>query len=104
MAKLKLIEAENRVLSVNGVPKTKVINGKSIADYRNYIKIAPGEIYETDDELLVNYLKNFKRKVRYNAETEKALKQHKVPYEIEFCRSCGGKVKKISYHPIEVLK
>lgn len=104
MAKLKLVDAETRSFSLNGVPRTKVVNGKTIADYRNYIRIAPKEIYETDDELLVDYLTNYKRKVRYNAELERALKQSNVPYEIEMCRSCGGRVKKISYRPIEVVK
>lgn len=104
MVKLKLVDAEKRVFSLNGVPKKKIVNGRSIVDYRNYIRIAPGEIYETDDEVLANYLKNYKNKVRYNAETERALKQYNVPYEIEYCKSCGGRIRKISYKPIEVVK
>ena len=84
--------------------KTKKINGREVVTYSNYINLVPGVVYETDDEAMLNFFRNYKRKVRYNAEIERALKQHNVPYEVEFCRSCGGKVKKISYHPVEVLK
>ena len=54
-------------------------------------------------ELLLNFFRNYKRKVRYTAEIERALKDNEVPYEIEMCRSCGGKIKKISYRVVEVL-
>ena len=53
---------------------------------------------------MLNFFRNYKRKVRYNAETERALKDNDVPYEIEMCRSCGGKIKKISYRVVEVME
>lgn len=104
MAKIRLNSAEKVAVTINNVPKTKIINGKSIVTWSNYIRIAPNEVLKTDDEALINFLKQYKRKVRYNAETERALKENKVPYDIEMCRSCGGKVKKISYKVVEVLK
>lgn len=104
MAKYKLIGAEKVRVLINNVAKTKQINGKDVVTYSNYINLVPGVVYETNDEAMLNFFKSYKRKVRYNSELESALKQHKVPYDIEFCRSCGGKVKKISYHPVEVLK
>ena len=104
MAKYKLNDAEKVRVLINNVAKTKKVNGREIVTYSNYINLVPGVVYETDDEAMLNFFRNYKRKVRYNAEIEQALKQHKVPYEVEFCRSCGGKVKKISYHPVEVLK
>lgn len=104
MAKYKLNDAEKVRVLINNVAKTKKVNGREIVTYSNYINLVPGVVYETDDEAMLNFFRNYKRKVRYNAEIERALKEHKVPYDIEFCRSCGGKVKKISYHPVEVLK
>ena len=104
MAKYRLNSAEKVRILINNVAKTKKINGREVVTYSNYINLVPGVVYETDDEAMLNFFRNYKRKVRYNAEIERALKQHNVPYEVEFCRSCGGKVKKISYHPVEVLK
>lgn len=103
MAKYRLNKAERLSVTINNVAKTKNINGKDIITYSNYIRLAPGGTYQTDDEAMIAFFKAYKRKVRYNAELERALKENNVPYEIEFCKSCGGKVKKISYGVVEVL-
>ena len=103
MAKYKLNDAEKVRVLINNVAKTKKINGRDVVTYSNYINLVPGVVYETDDEAMLNFFRNYKRKVRYNAELEQALKQNNVPYDIEFCKSCGGKVKKISYRPVEVI-
>lgn len=102
MAKYRLNKAEKVVTTINNVARTKMMNGKAIVTYSNYIRLAPNTTYETDDEAMINFFKGYTRKVRYNAELEKALKGNDVPYEVEYCKSCGGKVKKISYHPVEV--
>ena len=52
---------------------------------------------------MLNFFRGYKRKVRYNAELEEALKQNGVPYETEYCKSCGGRIKKISYRVVEVM-
>ena len=104
MAKYRLNSAEKVQVTINNVAKTKKINGKEIVTYSNYIRLVPGVIYETDDEAMLNFFRNYKRKVRYNADIERALKNHNVPYEVEYCKSCGGKIKKISYKVVEVLK
>lgn len=101
--KYRLNKAEKVIVTINNVAKTKIINGRSIVTYSNYIRLAPGKTYETDDEAMLNFFKSYKRKVRYNAQTEEALKENGVPYEIEYCRSCGGRVKKISYQIVEVF-
>lgn len=103
MTEYRLNKAEKVSVTINNVAKTKVINGKSIVTYSNYIRLAPNTVYKTDDDAMLNFFRNYKRKVRYTADIERALKQNNVPYEIEFCRSCGGKVKKISYRVVEVL-
>ena len=103
MAKYRLNKAERVQTTINNVAKTKIINGRSIVTYNNYIRLVPGVIYETDDEAMLNFFRQYKRKVRYNAELERALKENGVNYDIEMCRSCGGKVKKISYKVVEVM-
>ena len=102
MAKVRLNKAEKVPITINNIAKTKNFNGKPIVTYSNYLRLAPNEVYETDDEAMIQFLKAYSVKIRYNAETERALKDNEVPYEVEYCRSCGGKVKKISYHPVEV--
>ena len=103
MTKYKLNKAEKVLATINSVPKTKTINGKSVVTYSNYIRLAPGKVYETDDEAMLAFFRAYKRKVRYTTEIEKALKENEVPYETEYCRSCGGKIKKIKYQLVEVL-
>lgn len=104
MTEYRLNKAEKVRVLINNVAKTKIINGKSIVTYSNYINLVPGVVYKTDDEAMLNFFRNYKRKVRYNSEIERALKENNVPYEIEMCRSCGGKIKKISYRPVEVME
>ena len=102
MAKVRLNKAEKVPITINNIAKTKNFNGKSIVTYSNYLRLAPNEVHETKDKAMISFLKDYKVKIRYNAETERALKDNNVPYEVEYCKSCGGKVKKISYHPVEV--
>lgn len=104
MTEYRLNKAEKVRALINNVAKTKIINGKAVVTYSNYINLVPGVVYKTDDEAMLNFFRNYKRKVRYNAEIERALKQNDVPYEIEMCRSCGGRIKKISYRPVEVIE
>ena len=104
MTKYRLNKAEKVRVLINNVAKTKHINGRDVVTYSNYMNLVPGVIYKTDDEAMLNFFRNYKRKVRYNAELERALRENKVPYDVEYCRSCGGKVKKISYKVVEVLK
>lgn len=103
MTQYRLNKAENVQVTINNVAKTIVRNGKPIVTYSNYIRLAPNKVYKTDDEAMLNFFRTYKRKVRYNANLEAVLKANDVPYEIERCRSCGGTVKKISYHVVEVM-
>lgn len=103
MAKYKLNSAEKVANTINNVAHTKIVNGREIVMYSGYIRLIPGEVYQTDDTAMISFFKNYKRKVRHTAGIEEALKSANVPYEIEYCRSCGGKVKKISYKVVEVF-
>lgn len=102
MTKYRLNKAETLAVTINNVARTKKINGKDIVTYSNYIRLVPGKVYETDDEAMLNFFKSYKRKVRHSATLEANLSSSGVPYEIEYCRSCGGRVKKISYQVVEV--
>lgn len=104
MTQYRLNKAENVQVTINNVAKTKLVNGKAIVTYSNYIRLAPGKVYKTDDEAMLNFFRTYRRKVRYNAQVENALRSNGVPYDIEYCRSCGGKVKKISYAVVEVME
>lgn len=104
MAEYRLNKAEKVAVTINNVAKTKQINGRDIVTYSNYIRLVPDKVYQTDDEAMIAFFKAYKRKVRYNSELERALTQNNVPYEIEYCKSCGGRIKKISYNVVEVME
>lgn len=104
MTEYRLNSAEKVQVTINNVAKTKIINGKPIVTYSNYIRLVPGTVYKTDDEAMLNFFRTYRRKVRYNSELEQALKNNNVPYETEYCKSCGGKIKKISYQLVEVME
>jgi len=100
--KYRLNKAEKVPVTLYNVAKTREYNGKPIVTYRNQHRFVPGEVYETDDEAMLEWFRTYKRKVRYNSDLAKTLTEAGVPFELEMCRSCGGKVKKISYQIIEV--
>lgn len=98
----RLNKAETVPVTLYHVAKSKVIGGKKRVTYDNFIRLAPGEEYETDDEAMLAWFSEHRRKVRWTEKIERTLKTHGVPYETEMCKSCGGKVKKISYQVVEV--
>lgn len=69
------------------------------------IRLVPDKIYETDDKKLIESLsvRGYMR-VPYNEALENKLKEHGKDYQIEVCKSCGGRVKKIKYHAVEILE
>lgn len=104
MAKYRLNKAERVQATISNVAKTKIVNGKKIVNYSNFIKLVPDKVYETDDEAMIGFFKAYRREVRYNAELERALKENDVPFELKYCKSCGGKIKKIRYPLVEVIE
>lgn len=102
--KYRLNSAENISVTLYNVAKTKTVNGKDIVTYSNYIKLVPGTEYETDDKALIDWFKAYRREVRYSKSLEDTLKANDVPYELKMCRSCGGRIKKISYQMVEVTE
>lgn len=103
MTKYRLNNAETRTVAINHVAKTKMINGRPIVTYSNYIRLIPGEVYQTDDEAMLSFFRQYKVKIRYTAEAERALQEAGVPYDTELCPTCGGRIKKLVYRQVEVL-
>ena len=103
MAKYRLNKAESKTVTVNNVACTKTIGSRKVVTYSNYIKLIPGKIYTTDDEAMLEFFRGYRAKARYTESLEKALKQFGVPYEVEYCKSCGGRIKKLKYQLVEVL-
>lgn len=102
--KYRLNSAETVPVTLYNVAKTKTVNGRSIVTYSNYIRLSPGEEYETDDEAMLRYFREYRRKVRYDSGLARKLERNNVPYETEMCKSCGGRIKKISYQIVEVYE
>lgn len=101
--KYRLNGAEKVAVTLYYVPQTKKVNGRNIVTYPpNFMKLVPGEEYETDDEAMLEYFRRHRQKVRYSQELEDTLSRNGVKYEVEMCKSCGGRVKKISYQLVEV--
>ena len=69
------------------------------------VRLDPGKIYETDDPLLIESISaKGIVKVPYNPRLEEKLKELGKEYEVELCKSCGGRVKKIKYRAVEILQ
>lgn len=69
------------------------------------IRLVPDKIYETDDKKLIESLSvRGHMKVPYNESLENKLKDLGKEYTVELCKSCGGRVKKIKYHAVEILE
>lgn len=86
---------------------TQPIEIRVVENYKGYrrtaiLPLTPGEVYETDDDLLITSLKGTEFERRYTQKLVDALDEYKVPYTKELCKVCGGKVQKVKYHPVEV--
>ena len=103
MTNYRLNAAESGAITFNFVPVTKLVNGHNTVTYSNYMRLVPGEIYETDDEAQLEFWRNHITKIRYSASAENALKENNVPYEVVMCPTCGGRIKKLKYHTVEVF-
>ena len=70
----------------------------------SYAVLDPGVTYELpdDDPTFVESLKRETYTKHWSKGLEETLKENGVPYEVKDCKQCGGRVKKITYHPVEV--
>lgn len=88
------------------VPKNLNLAGREsgLVRYR-VIRLIPGEKYKIpEDKLLFEELKGAVETEKYSEAKENALKAANVPYEVVYCKSCGGRVRKLKYHIVEVVE
>ena len=95
----KLIDAIDTQMTLNVAKKQ---NG--FVKY-GHITLQPGARYElTDDVIFKESLKGARVKKAYSKELEEVLKKHNIPYEEIYCKTCGGRTKKLSYAIVEVVE
>ncbi len=99
-----LIEAIDVPTSIDIAEKTQ-----GYLRYR-HIKLYPNVDYSLDekeiygDETAIRSLKEATYRKPYTKALEEKLKLYGVSYEIDYCKACGGRVKKLVYHPVEVIE
>lgn len=99
MAYYKLIDAVD-------VPRTVTVATRenNRTEYKR-IRLEPHKKYELpSDTLLLEELKKATLRVKYSPEYEEILKKCGARYEVKLCPSCGGRVRKIEYHIVEVVE
>ena len=97
-----------KLIDAIDVPKnfsiTERVNGYT--KYRS-IRLLPHKKYDIDElpnREVLEQLKKATDKIRYTPKYEEALKACGASYELKMCPTCGGKVKKIVYHVVEVVE
>jgi hypothetical protein len=81
-----------------------VYREKGITKY-SYIVLDPGVEYELpEDELFQKSIRGCVFKKPYSKTMEDSLKANNIPYKVELCKQCGGRVKKLAYNPLEVIE
>lgn len=94
----KLIDAIDTPQVIN---VARQLNG--VVTY-GHVRLFPGEKYELgDDEIFIKSLKRAEAKKQYSDSLIKMLDELGVKYRTDYCKSCGGKVRKIFYSTIEVV-
>lgn len=97
MAYYKLIDA------ITSAQRLNVVGNVDGARRYAHIALEPGKKYEIpSDELLWKSILDCKVRVKYDRAIEETLKATGTKYSIKQCPSCGGRVKKIEYHLVEV--
>ena len=95
-----------KLIDVIDVPMTLNV-ARKVNGYTKYghIRLLPDTKYEIPtEEGLLDSLKEATTKVRWSQELENALKACGAQYSVQMCPSCGGRVKKIEYHVVEVVE
>ncbi|MGM0175694.1 hypothetical protein [Enterococcus sp. DIV0800] len=95
----QLIEPITNVQQINVAQR---INGRIT---HGVLRLTPGKVYELeDDELFLKSLQAATVQKRYDTNLEAQLKAAGVEYQQNFCKSCGGRVKKLEYSIVKVVE
>lgn len=98
MATYKLIDAITVPITLS------VATQKSGYVRYGYMRLEPNKVYEVPegDDIMLTSLKNAKSKKPYSEDLENSLIACGATYKVEYCKSCGGRVRKIEYYVVEV--
>lgn len=94
----KLIDAIDKITTLNVASQQ---NGKTIY---THVRLKPNEKYELgNDEVFIKSLQNSKIESPYATYLVNELASLGINYTENFCKSCGGRIKKVSYPIIEII-
>lgn len=80
----------------------RIVNGRLAYETAT---LEPGELYVLeDDDKFIASLKNDRVKKPFTPTNQKKLDKVGADYEIETCKVCGGKAKKLYYKVVEVYE
>lgn len=98
--KYKLIDVLEYPTKINVATKKK--------GYLQYAQMTlePNKVYilPDGDSALEKSLFEAVFRREYSQELENLFKNQGIPYTVEMCRVCGGRKRKIVYHPVEEVK
>lgn len=95
----KLIDAIDTITTLNVASQKEGVTAYS------HIRLKPGERYELgDDKVFRQSLKNIQIERPYSQQLVNELTCLNIDYTESFCKSCGGRIKKISYVAIEFIE
>lgn len=70
-----------------------------------HIRLEPGCNYALEeDELFIRSLEKAKIEKRYSEQLAKELTALGIDYTEHYCKSCGGRAKRISYSAVEIME
>lgn len=97
MAYYKLIDA------ITSAQRLNVVGNIDGAKRYCHLTLEPHKKYEIpSDPLLWQSILEAKVRVKYDKAIEETLKATGAKYSVKQCPSCGGRVKKLEYHLVEV--
>ncbi|MBO0467857.1 hypothetical protein JZO73_09975 [Enterococcus plantarum] len=95
----KLIRAIDTITTLN------VASQKEGVTTYSHVRLKPGEKYELGDDKVFNQsLQNIQIERPYSQQLVKELMSLGVEYTESACKSCGGRIKKISYAAVEIIE
>lgn len=78
---------------------SRLINGKEVMGFET---INPKEVKPIVDEIHLESLLRHTDRVSFDKRVEKMFIENGIKYELVRCSSCGGRVKAIKFHDIEI--
>ncbi|MEI5990409.1 hypothetical protein [Enterococcus crotali] len=94
----KLINAIDTITTLN------VASQKDGVIIYSHVRLKPGEKYELgDDKVFSRSLQQIQVERPYSQPLANELRSLGIEYTESSCKSCGGRIKKISYSVVEII-